>query len=559
MSNILTPVTLWKDFDDSLPLDESVIREFKLDNILYREVYFSGRETGGGRPRIYAMHAAVDAQKDRATILILPDYDQSIDMELMTVYAAKGYNVLMVDYSGENSARERFTVYPKEIEYANYLKAGRRLDFVDDTAKETCLYEWTAVARYAVSYLKSIESTGKIGVLGIRHGGEIMWQLLSCADGIACGISLFGLGWNAYNGKFKFEEKPDKPLDEERYRYIAGIDAHAYAPYAKCPVMLLSSTNDSHFDADRTFDTLARVNPEVESLGNFSVRYDGFLGSNSLKDIDLFFDKYLNGADIFIPKPIEISIDTEGGEYIISAEFEAGKPTDAIEVYYSDGQINPALRDWRMAEFFGKKGNVSKFKPELCELSDYVFAFAKADYSGGFTASSKICTKRIEKAAKNLYPKSRVLYDSKNGQDGFTVITPTNLVGGILFEAGEKPVAIVQGPFGIDGVYSAYGLKTYRVGAERFRAEDGFILKFDAYSKTFNKLTVSVSAGYLTENQQSYSAEVVLHGGEVWQSVKLESKDFKTESGRPLKSFFEADVLTFEGVSEYCINNIIWL
>jgi dienelactone hydrolase len=559
LANILTPVTLWKDFNNNLPLNESIIKELTLDGIIYTEVYFSGRETSGGRPRIYALYAKIDDSISRPALLIIPDYDKSIDMELITRHVKKGFNVLMIDYAGEFSKRERFTKYPQNIEYANFLKAGRRIDFVDESAFETSWYEWVSVAKYAVNYLIKIQKAEKIGVLGIRHGAEIMWQLISTESKINCAISLFGFGWEAYRGDFKYNDISDIKLDDERYRFIAGVDAHAYAPYAKCPVLLLTSTNDSHFDVDRAFDTLARVNPEVESMGNFSLKYDGFLGSNSLKDIDVFLEKYLKDLEIPIPKSIDISIEYEKDEYIIKTKYDCLSEILNYDVYYSEGTINPALRDWIKAEEFEKTKDKIVFKTELCNSSDYIFAFAKAEYKSGLTLSSKITTKKIEKVAKNIFPKSRVIYTSKKQFDAFTVITPKNIVGDILFDAGELPVKMIEGPFGISGIYSKYGLKSYRVGSKRYKADENSILKLDAYSKTFNKLKITVITDYLSDNSKTYFSEIILHGGEIWQSIQLESIEFKTEIGQPLKSFINIDVMTFEGITEFAINNIIWL
>jgi len=559
LANILTPVTLWKDFNNDLPLNESIIKELKLDNIIYTEVYFSGRETTGGRPRIYGMYARVDDTEARSTLLIIPDFEKTIDMELITRHVKKGYNVLMIDYAGEYNNRERYTKYPDNIEYANFLKAGRYIDYVDNTAFETSWYEWVSVAKYSINYLIKVQKADKIGVLGIRHGGEIMWQLIATESKITCAISLFGFGWESYRGNYKYDDISEIKMDDERYRFIAGVDAHAYAPYARCPVLLLTSTNDSHFDVDRAFDTLFRVNSDVDCMGNFSLKYDGFLGSNSLKDIDVFLAKYLKGLDVPIPKPIDISIELEKDEYIIKTKFDSLSDIINYDVYYSEGTVNPALRDWIKAEETEVSGDKILFNIELCKFSDYIFAFAKAEYKSGLTLSSKIATKKIEKTAKNIYNKSRIMYNGKNQFDGFTVIKPKNIIGDILFDAGELPVKMIDGPFGISGIYSKYGLKSYRVGSKRFQADENAILKLDAYSKTFNKLKIGVITDYLSDDSKIYYSEVILHGGEIWQNIQLESMEFKTDVGQTLKSFVNIDVMTFEGTVEFAINNIIWL
>ena len=48
-----------------------------------------------------------------------------------------------------------YTVYPDKISHANYDNSSETFNYVKTTAKDTCWYEWCAVAKYAVSYAKS--------------------------------------------------------------------------------------------------------------------------------------------------------------------------------------------------------------------------------------------------------------------------------------------------------------------------------------------------------------------------------------------------------------------
>ena len=57
MSNILTPVSLWKNFDDTLPVQAEITGESTEDGIKTQYLSFYGRETGAGRVKIYAAFA----------------------------------------------------------------------------------------------------------------------------------------------------------------------------------------------------------------------------------------------------------------------------------------------------------------------------------------------------------------------------------------------------------------------------------------------------------------------------------------------------------------------
>ena len=73
MSNILTPVSLWKDFDSSLELDAEVISRKTEGNITIEYVRFGGRKTGSGRVKICAAFAGSSAQYSGEAVMLLPD------------------------------------------------------------------------------------------------------------------------------------------------------------------------------------------------------------------------------------------------------------------------------------------------------------------------------------------------------------------------------------------------------------------------------------------------------------------------------------------------------
>ena len=61
MPNIMTPTTLWSDFDDTLELSAEKLSEESVKGIKYEEVTFLGRDTGAGRVKAYAVYAYDEA------------------------------------------------------------------------------------------------------------------------------------------------------------------------------------------------------------------------------------------------------------------------------------------------------------------------------------------------------------------------------------------------------------------------------------------------------------------------------------------------------------------
>ncbi len=149
---ILTAVTLWKDFDDTLPLDVETLSETECGNTIIRDVFFSGRQTAKGRVRIYAQYIFPKDEEKFPVVMILFEAGSKPDMRFVRRFIARGYGVLCVDYCGDNGS-SKYTFYPQDVDYANYIRAGKAMRYADPTAKETSWYEWAGVARYAVRFL----------------------------------------------------------------------------------------------------------------------------------------------------------------------------------------------------------------------------------------------------------------------------------------------------------------------------------------------------------------------------------------------------------------------
>lgn len=133
--NILTPVTLWKDFDDTLPLEAETLSETECGNAVVQEVFFSGRKTAKGRVRIYAQYVFPKGEARFPVIMMLFEAGSKPDMGFVRRFVKRGYGVLCVDYCGDNGLN-RYTYYPQDVDYANYARAGSAMRYAEPTAKE---------------------------------------------------------------------------------------------------------------------------------------------------------------------------------------------------------------------------------------------------------------------------------------------------------------------------------------------------------------------------------------------------------------------------------------
>lgn len=558
MANILTPLSLWKDFENLLDINAETVSKKESGLMTVEKITFSGRETGKGRVRIAAAYAWNTQVPSTGTVLVLPDSSDTIDEKVLAYFVSKGYSALMVDYRGVWDDCEFYTHYPEDIGYANVSKCGRYKDFVDDSADKTSWYEWVIVGLYARKYIKERTGSDNIAVAGLRDGGEIAWKL-GVAEKFSCIIPICAAGWSAYRGISKYVTQ-DPKMDDERYRFIAGIDSQAYAPYVKCPVLLLCSTNDNRFDYDRAYDTFSRINPEFvkDSLISYSVFTGSGIDMNSCNNMFLFLDKNLGKREITIPKPAEVTVETDEQQNLIAKVVL--DDTDVIEecvTYLSEDCLISSLREWNVCPVKEIVSNTERlFYLNIYEKTSTIFVFCHVKYKNGFTVWSKIIVRKPNGKFRNMHKKNRVLYTNSYGAAGFSPADPKlNTIGGLLIADENVLPKLVEKSKGIKGLYSPCGLASFRINNPIYAPSAGNILSVDVCCD----ITENVNIAFIdSETGEEYSAVFNVVGG-VWQKIIAESKVFKNQNGVSLDTFERELKFTINSLSPFAINNFIWL
>ncbi len=557
-NTLLTPITLWKDFNDGLPLEWHILSEEREGSTIHRKLFFYGRETEQGRVKIFAHYYFPAEVEKYPAVLTAFEAGFSHDERFIEWLLERGYAVLVPDYCGEDGTGE-CTVYPSDVDYANFVRAGRAMTHVDETAKRTTWYEWAAVARYAVRFLREQKGVERVGAIGIRTGAEVLWKITPFAE-LDCFISICAGGWLAYRGRNKFGEKGNNVFDEERHRFIAGIDSQSYAPYCRCPVLFLNAINDQKYNCDRVYDTFRAVNPEVEKAILFSASGNGLLGSHSLVDLFLFLDKYLKGRFVYISKPIEVdTTEDEEGNLIAQGIYDSDGEIEESGLFFTEGVTDYRSCMWtRILSSEEVESNYHTFPLEVYANNERVLLYSFVRYSNGFSVTSKIRELPLTKRYKNMSARSRVIYGSEEGINGFSVYRPCGVPVADCFLPGERDVLVfVPGYGGIMGISSHTGLVTHRVGEPRFRAPEGVAFQLDAYTAE-DSLCHVIFTMPAEGGQTAYECIVHVEGGGKWKRIVLEPEDFKTETGACLKDFTEVTslILLGEGV---LFNNVIWL
>ncbi len=558
MSNaILTPVTLWRDFNDDLPLDEEMIFEMREENVIKQQVFFSGRQTKEGRVRIYAELYSPEEEKFPA-VMILFEAGTPFDREFVRRFTDKGYGVLCVDYCGDKGTQEPCTVYPSDVDYGNFLRADRRMTHVDTDASETSWYEWAAVARYAYKYLSTRPAVTSVGAIGLRTGGEVLFKVVPFVP-VSCFVSVCAAGWLAYDGMERFGEVRPRGFDDERHRFIAGVDSQSYAPYITCPALLLATINDKKYNYERVYDTFRQLRPDIEKAILFSAHGNGLMGSHSLLDIELFLDKYLKGRSVFVSKPVDVTIGEDGeGRLVANGIFDDEGEIKDFGIFYTEKVEGSRARDW--TRVLGKredlKDNVGTVPLTLYKGCKRALVYAFVNYSNNFSMTSKICDFTVEKEYPNTRLASRVIYTNAEGCNGFTgYCLGAKTVADCFHAESETDVKLLPGYGGIEGITSDFGMISYRVGEHGYGAPPSASFGFDAWCPEKSTLRVTF---FLSDDEKGYTCEIHIDGGGKWKNILLDASDFKQEGGPSLDDFEGVHSVMFVSEERVLINNVLW-
>ena len=568
MKTIVSAIGLWKKFNIDNPLGASEWGIENEDGIRRCHVSYYGHKVEDGSVRIYARFARPDGDGKRPTVLFLGDAGEAVSEDIINYFVSKGYAILMPDYSGKMEKDGEGilrTVYPPSLSYGNFEKAQGLESLRDLETEKTTWFEWTYVALYSIAYLKSREDVGDIGVIGVRMGGEIAWQVMLSPD-IKCGVPISAAGWRSFGNYAKFGDDIAHNLSDDRHRYIAAVEAQSYAPYVKCPVLMLAALHDKKFDCDRAYDTYSRIGNGDGNALAYSMESGGCIGPNGLVDMELFLEKNLKGREIYVPDTLNIAIkETEDG---LQVDVECDKEGILEEsgVFYAEADVKTksAYREWRCK--YKTDGIAVKNGKYSCTIEPFsgasaAFVFAYAKYINGFRVMSKIVSKRFNKPDVNAVRSRNVFTDSS--LECFSIANHNDYsIGGIFLERSAVPKHFT-GYGGIQGAYSVGGIRTYKISSPRFVPMENALLAFDVYSPESQDISVTIEMAHVEKGDGSYTCRVPVKGGGKWKRIILKAADFKGgEYGYPLQNFCDGSALVFacaDEEREFGVTNILWL
>ncbi len=564
---IVSAVGLFKKFNLKTPLDENEWNVEEKDGVYRSFVSYNGHVVDDGCVHIFAQFIRPVGEGKKPVILFLPDVEQDVDEELISFFTSRGYAMLIPDYRGfgENeNIQAHHTMYPGSLDHGNYVCARGLYDLPDLNAEDSSWFEWTYVALFSVKYLQSREDVGEIGVVGIRSGGAIAWQVMLMPE-VKCGVPINAAGWTSMQKKSRFGDEPSQLLGDDRRRYIAACEAQSFAPYVQCPVLMLCSLRDKSFDCDRAYDTYLRIGYKYDNALAYSPFSGECIGPNGLTDLQLFLEKNLKGRQIYLPDTLKITLEEKDGNVEIYVKGDEEGLLAEAGIFYAEADVSTKsiYRDWQhVYQVEGGQVEGGQFTHVIKPYSGAtaVFAFAYARYFNGFRITSKIASLRMEKSENAV--RNRCLYAGGEPLCFNVADHRTEAVGGIFLEQEIVP-RLTRGYGDIHGVYAKGGVRTYRISSPEYLPCKNDLLQFEGYSAETQDLRVSIEVGDIHEEEETFTCIVPIKGGGKWKRQILRAEDFKSDTtGSPLVSFTQANALHFccDGEEkEFSITNLLWL
>ena len=554
--SILSHSAIWDGFKVKNNLTAETIEETVLKNVVRTKLYLNcGGELDGVKAFVEIIRKKQSAGSP--AVLVINDFEKEEDRLFTETMLSLGYAVVNMDVAGKRDGKEYFTVYPDGMEYAVYENKKDDLYRNFENEKQVCWFTWVKVCRNVIAYLSKQSFFTEIGGFASGEAATVLWQLAATESKLSCAAVFGNAGWQSYRGFCKFSGEEPQFTDEE-LAVAADIEAQSYAKHVKCPVLLLTAVGDSNFDIDRAYDTMARISERVYKATLYSFKRES-ASRSAVTELKLFYEKFLKGnEELEIAKEAKLQVSYLDGEVVAETTLSTKDP-ESVRFYYSVGQSFAAKRFYETVRGEKiKEGVRYRAAFAVSGSADMVTVFVAARYENGFYICSNIESVKIPKENKTTIDDSRIVYSSRiTSRSVFFPVKEEYGSSGIDF-TGANAVHKKAGPMGVEGVCSKNGLFTFKVGGAGFFPAYSSVLMFDVYAKEDATLKVSLISDYDGERTEYYET-VELKGGEVWHNVKLDSRNFKTEEGMPLKSYDKIYALSFSVDGEYLINNVLWV
>ena len=552
----MTPTEVWDGFNPvKEPLETSIISSDEKDNFVCTKLFFTSEKTENGHIRVFTEIYYDKRWSDvRATLLVAPTLTDKMDYKvLIDTFLKEGYVVCLFDYCGNFKDNINHTTFPTGLEYCSFPECRKHTDKIESDARHTPWFEWTKIARRAISMLEEhrlVDKT-KIGIAGFGAGAQIAWQVAGIDGRVRALIPINGGGYLWRKGKAKFASNNIPTTDEER-AFSTGVGAETYARFVTCPTCFVISSNGSYFNVDRAGDIFHNVASKQKQL-IISHGISNQITKKSIESLLMWMRENFALEGSFIPKPIMSFVNIENSLYL---KVYTAKKAVKKHIYVSYGEPFSTARFWKELSQGQKTEHheYTYFVP-VKDNSELIVAYCTFEYEDGRVLSTPVDgifpdSINIEETETEKLVSSKLIYNSHMGLGAFSAWTNDAFLD-------ETVLCLKEGPFSIKGIMTKRGsLALCRSKNEIEAIASSTLFQFDAFSSKAKEINIQVLS---YPEMKYYKTTLKLKGGEFWQKVMLSNTDFKSDEGKPLQKFSDSKMCIFTNASNVLFNNLLWI
>jgi predicted esterase len=442
---------LWNDYDARKePLDIEVVKEWKADGVVTRYVTFKVGTFKGAAARVAAYYSFPDNDEKNAAFVWSHGGGQRAEKGRGIYFAKQGFATIDINWLGRpmepgidvNTDWGKVDPTQGPRFYSKALRKGWKRNLQADeysidpvpSPRNANWFLLTVAARRAITFLEQqpeVDSE-RIGFSGFSMGGMI--TALTAIDSRLKAVVPFvgGSGFKHVDFPGPIEGSSIRPHFKDLELYKTTIDASAYWPLVKCPVLFISSSNDFHSTFERIYQSMALLKHRDWRVST-NIHQNHGPGPEQWVLLNQWFNQYLKGTDQDIPVTPPSTFDVVSGKATFSVT-----PTDQdrlvnTEIYFSYDP-NSRTRFWNRADAkrSGAKRSAPRWSVQLPVYDDlplYVFAMCRyrmpqsVPLERGETSTfvlnsdeQSIVPESVNLQATAMIPKSRTVFeDFRNG------------------------------------------------------------------------------------------------------------------------------------------------
>lgn len=546
----MTPFQVWEDYDAELLELKTTLqsKEYRYDKERSTFIYNALQaEDGAVKVVVRVVNKAEHLNK---VVLIVQEYHESVQEEVINDLADKGYIVVIPDYSG--LGKEIPTRFPPSLDYGNIERAGEHIKKVCPTAKETNQYLYSIIMKRAITFInKELGITEDIILLGIGQATEVAMQVAGSDNRIKALALINGFGYKEYSHLNKYGEKQELKIDSQLMSWLTGVAAVAYAKHIAIPVLIAISSNGRQADIDR-LPNLMGLLKEKQARVIITPRSSDSINNQTYIAITKWLKEVFDNNRI--PEKPKTTLRVSDGIIYAEVDLDRTKEVEEVNLYYSYGEYDHLVRNWRKIKCNAISKEQFLAKLDIGITEGPLFAFCKVVYEDGFVLSSledyeELGKYDLKKTIDNS--NTRIVYEGYMGKASFSEESEQ----AILLQSG---LTVAVTPLGLKGVMSRYGqLLSYEIGTNS-SYNSGRILQIDAYSSKDIMLEIKLIIKKEEFVEEYIAKSSMKVGSGAFISHKFDSTDFKNNQMKALDDWSNVKAIKIAN-KDVIIGKIIYI